>query len=168
MKTITAKQFKEVTLWPKETLWDVRPLFDYEREHMPWATHRPLEKIDEYVDEAHDFERIYIYCNTGIDASTFSKKMEDHATTVVNIENGIRDWKMQWFPTIQHKKHFPLIQQVHIWAWSLILLGLLLAWITGNARFLLISGFVGAWLLVAWITWFCGMSKLLEHAPRNK
>lgn len=54
---------------------------------------------------------------------------------------------------------------MQIAAGSLILLGVVLGYAVGSAFFLL-SGFVGAGLILAGVTGFCGMARLLDKMPR--
>ena len=60
-----------------------------------------------------------------------------------------------------------LERQVRIAAGSLVLLGFLLGWFV-NRGFFGLSGLVGAGLIFAGVTDFCGMGLLLACAPWNK
>jgi hypothetical protein len=59
-----------------------------------------------------------------------------------------------------------LERQVRIGAGSLVLLGLILAWLV-HPYFIALSGFVGVGLVFAGITDWCGMGLLLVKAPWN-
>ena len=61
----------------------------------------------------------------------------------------------------------PLMRQVQIAAGSLALLGVILGYAVSSAFFLL-SGFVGAGLILAGVTGFCGMARLLAIMPWNR
>ncbi|MFV9372643.1 DUF2892 domain-containing protein, partial [Raoultella ornithinolytica] len=52
-------------------------------------------------------------------------------------------------------------------AGSLALLGVILGYSVSSAFFLL-SGFVGAGLILAGVTGFCGMARLLDIMPWNR
>lgn len=58
------------------------------------------------------------------------------------------------------------MRQVQIAAGGLTLLGVILDY-TIHGGFFLISGFVGAGLMLAGMTGFCGMARLLEKMPWN-
>ena len=60
-----------------------------------------------------------------------------------------------------------LMRQVQIAAGLLILCGVLLGYGVSSLFFLL-SGFVGAGLLFAGVTGFCGMARLLKVMPWNR
>ena len=61
----------------------------------------------------------------------------------------------------------PLMRQVQIAAGSLALLGVILGY-TVSSIFFLLSGFVGAGLILAGVTGFCGMARLLDKMPWNR
>jgi rhodanese-related sulfurtransferase len=71
-------------------------------------------------------------------------------------------------PTVQDKAQpRPLMQQVQIVAGSLVLLGVVLGYLL-NPAFFLLSGFVGAGLLFAGLSGWCGMALLLAKMPWNR
>ena len=61
----------------------------------------------------------------------------------------------------------PLMRQVQIAAGLLTLCGVVLGF-TLSSGFFLLSGFVGAGLLFAGLTGFCGMARLLKVMPWNR
>jgi rhodanese-related sulfurtransferase len=61
----------------------------------------------------------------------------------------------------------PLMRQVQITAGSLVLLGLILSNVVAPA-WILLSWFVGAGLVFAGVSGFCGMARLLALMPWNK
>jgi hypothetical protein len=61
----------------------------------------------------------------------------------------------------------PIMRQVQIAAGSLVLLGVVLA-VLVSPWFMALSAFVGAGLIVAGVTGFCGMANLLLHMPWNR
>jgi hypothetical protein len=65
------------------------------------------------------------------------------------------------------RRPLELLRQVQIGAGSLILLGVLLGFLV-TPWFYVISAGVGAGLLTAGLTGFCGMAHLLVRAPWNK
>ncbi len=69
--------------------------------------------------------------------------------------------------TVSTSFRLPVTQQVFVVAGSLILLGSLLTVVRGSV-FILIPGFVGAGLLFAGLTGWCGMAVLLSKMPWNR
>src|SRR5690606_41315822 len=81
------------------------------------------------------------------------------------LEGGIQAWKAAGLEAEQDPTQpLELQRQVMIAAGSLVLLGVLLGYALSPWLFLL-SGFVGAGLLCAGISWFCGMGLLLQRIP---
>ncbi|HBM8435089.1 TPA: thiosulfate sulfurtransferase YgaP, partial [Escherichia coli] len=84
------------------------------------------------------------------------------------LEDGIDGWKRAGLPVAVNKSQpLPLMRQVQIAAGGLILIGVVLGY-TVNSGFFLLSGFVGAGLLFAGISGFCGMARLLDKMPWNQ
>jgi predicted branched-subunit amino acid permease len=65
------------------------------------------------------------------------------------------------------KKSISIERQVRIAAGGLVLLGVIFGLLI-NHVFLLLSGFIGAGLIFAGITDWCGMGLLLARAPWNR
>ncbi|MDH3663098.1 MAG: DUF2892 domain-containing protein [Alphaproteobacteria bacterium] len=59
------------------------------------------------------------------------------------------------------------MRQVQIGAGALVVLGVLLT-VMVSPWFMLLSGFVGAGLMLAGITGYCGMTDLLARMPWNR
>jgi len=66
-------------------------------------------------------------------------------------------------------RHQPLelMRQVQLAAGGLVLLGVALGFLVGPGFFAL-SGLVGAGLMMAGATGWCGMARLLQHMPWNR
>src|SRR5699024_4040493 len=72
-----------------------------------------------------------------------------------------------WQSCLNKSQPLPLMREVQIAAGGLILIGVVLGY-TVNSGFFLLSGFVGAGLLFAGISGFCGMARLLDKMPWNQ
>lgn len=83
------------------------------------------------------------------------------------LEGGIQAWEKAGFPVVHMPAGpLPMFRQIQIAAGSLVLLGIL-----GSALwhpFFVLSAFVGAGLIFAGITGFCGMGLLLAKMPWNR
>jgi rhodanese-related sulfurtransferase len=85
----------------------------------------------------------------------------------VVVEGGTEAWIAAGLPVDRGTvTAISLERQVRIAAGALVLLGVLLGWLVHPAFFGL-SGFVGAGLVFAGITDFCGMGLLLARMPWN-
>ena len=88
--------------------------------------------------------------------------------TAYVVDGGIEAWKQAGLPVARNARApLELMRQVQIAAGSLILLGAVLA-ATLSPWFLLLSGFVGAGLVFAGVSGFCGMALLLARMPWNR
>jgi rhodanese-related sulfurtransferase len=150
-------------------LIDIREPAEYAREHIRGARLVPLASID-----AHDFDTelhktAVFACRSGNrTAMNASRLLAKGFREAFVLDGGIDAWKRAGLPV-----HFDpgapldLQRQVQIAAGGLALLGALLAWFVHPA-FILLSGFVGAGLMTAGITGFCGMARLLAVMPWNR
>jgi rhodanese-related sulfurtransferase len=84
------------------------------------------------------------------------------------LEGGLEAWKKAGLPTlVDVNRPIEVMRQVQIAAGSLVLLGVLLA-ATTSSWFLLLAGLVGAGLVFAGLSGWCGMALLLARAPWNR
>jgi rhodanese-related sulfurtransferase len=84
------------------------------------------------------------------------------------LEGGFGAWLEAGLPVHRHARApLPLMRQVQIAAGSLVLLGVLLSQ-TVAPGWIWLSGFVGAGLIFAGVSGFCGMARLLGVMPWNR
>ncbi|HCR6658941.1 TPA: thiosulfate sulfurtransferase YgaP, partial [Shigella flexneri] len=115
-------------------------------------------------------EQIIFHCQAGKRTSNNADKLAAIAAPaeIFLLEDGIDGWKRAGLPVAVNKSQpLPLMRQVQIAAGGLILNGVVLGY-TVNSGFFLLSGFVGAGLLFAGISGFCGMARLLDKMPWNQ
>ena len=150
-------------------LIDVREPSEFARERILGARSLPLSQLD-HQDIAGDAGKAVVFCcrtgnRTTVNAAKLSAKTSADSFELLG---GIEAWKAAGLP-IRREVGAPieLMRQVQIGAGSLVLLGLLLAiWL--SPWFLALSAFVGAGLVVAGATGFCGMARMLEIMPWNR
>jgi rhodanese-related sulfurtransferase len=91
-----------------------------------------------------------------------------YAHPVSDLEGGIPSWQQAGLPLRKLRNApLPLMRQVQIAAGSLVLLGLILSYTVAPA-WILLTWFVGAGLVFAGVSGFCGMARLLALMPWNK
>jgi rhodanese-related sulfurtransferase len=84
------------------------------------------------------------------------------------LEGGFDAWQKAGLDCkVDKAQPLEIIRQVQIGAGSLVLLGVLLGFLVSPALFGL-AAFVGAGLVMAGTTGWCGMAKLLALAPWNR
>ena len=84
------------------------------------------------------------------------------------LDGGMEAWKQAGLPVVRdHSQPLELQRQVHIAAGSLIILGALLG-ATVSPWFYGLCALVGAGLVFAGVSGFCGMAVLLAKMPWNQ
>ena len=150
-------------------LIDIRDPDEYAREHIPAAQSMPLDTLPGGL-KTHADETVIFHCQSGARTSGNADRLAQAAAPAQAfvVEGGIQGWKQAGLQTVEDKTQpLPLMRQVQIAAGGLVLLGVALGY-TVSSGFFLISGFVGAGLMLAGFTGFCGMARLLEKMPWNR
>jgi rhodanese-related sulfurtransferase len=150
-------------------LVDIREADEYAREKIPGARHLPLSRLDE-MDLALG-QPVVFHCKSGArtlgNAPRLAAKAGGACEAFI-VAGGLEAWKKAGLPvTTDRSQPLELQRQVQIGAGALALLGTLLGFLL-SPWFLAIPLLVGAGLLTAGVTGFCGMATLLVHAPWNK
>jgi rhodanese-related sulfurtransferase len=176
MNTISTLQFKKL-FSENETLTiiDVRSPMEFKSQSLTGATNIPLDIISCQIVESHvkgltaKDQPVYLICKSGHRAKLAHEKLQQLEQQLVCIDGGMdvlaqdSSLPIQKDPTAR----LSLERQVRIAAGSLVLLGVVLGTIFHPAVYLL-SAFVGAGLVFAGITDWCGMGLLLAKMPWNK
>ncbi len=153
-------------------LIDIRERDEYARENIPEAHLLSLSAI-EHGDRLGPFEpydTVIFYCQSGTRSSQNAQKLAEAVAPakVLLLEGGLNAWKKEGQEILADKTQpLPLMRQVQIAAGTLVLAGVVLGYGV-NSAFFLLCGFVGAGLLFAGISGFCGMARLLAVMPWNR
>jgi rhodanese-related sulfurtransferase len=84
------------------------------------------------------------------------------------VEGGLDAWRKAGLPVVTDRRQpLELQRQVQIGAGSLALAGTVLGLLV-SPWFFIVPAFVGAGLVTAGVTGFCGMARLLMRAPWNR
>ena len=157
-------------------LIDVRSQMEYQTQHIKDSFNIPLDNISPesvgcFLAE-HNFkndESVYLICKSGMRSKMAQQKLEALTRSTICIDGGIDD--MTNDNNIQFNKGtsniISLERQVRIATGSLTLTGIILGAFVHPAAYSL-SAFVGAGLMVAGITDWCGMGLLIAKMPWNK
>ena len=170
MKTITPSELQVIlTAQPSAPVIDVRTPMEFAEVHVPQARSVPLDELKPGALALPKDQPVYLLCRSGQRASKAAEKMlqEGFAQPVV-VAGGTLAWIDANLPVTRSAvKVISLERQVRFVAGALVLTGMLLAhWV--NFNFIWLSGLVGAGLVFAGITDFCGMGLLLAKMPWNK
>ncbi len=150
-------------------LMDVRTPAEFNELRAAGARLMPLDRLDVEVVRAASSvdEPVYVLCRTGGRAETAAQKLCAAGVDAVVVEGGTLAWEAAGLPVKRGRKVMSVERQVRIGAGSLVLIGVLLGWLVYPAFFVL-SGFVGAGLVFAGVSGFCGMAYVLGRMPWNQ
>ncbi len=174
MATITVSELQKILQDNKtQNLIDVRTPVEYSEVHVEAAKNVPLDILN--PGELHETHRlsiekpVYILCRSGQRATKAADQLAKAGfPNSVVVEGGTQAWIDAGLPVTRgHAKVISLERQVRIAAGAIVLGGVLLARFV-NPHFIWLSGFVGAGLIFAGITDWCGMGLLIAKAPWNR
>jgi rhodanese-related sulfurtransferase len=174
MSTITPTELQKLLVTrPNLPLLDVRTPVEFAEVHVPQALNIPLDEINPRDLRASGKllwdQPVYFLCRGGQRATKAAEKFEkDGFTRVVVVEGGTLAWIEANLPVARgNPRVISLERQVRIVAGSLVFIGVVLGWFI-HRWFFGLSAFVGAGLVFAGITDFCGMGLLLAKLPWNR
>jgi rhodanese-related sulfurtransferase len=170
MKTISPIELQKLlAIEPHLPLLDVRTPMEFAEVHVPQARNIPLDELQPGALQLPKGEPVYLLCRTQQRAANAAEKFARAGfTQPIVVVGGTQAWVQANLPVERGlAKVVSLERQVRIAAGSLVLIGVLLGWFVHRAFFGL-AGFVGAGLVFAGITDFCGMGLLLARLPWNK
>jgi rhodanese-related sulfurtransferase len=148
------------------TLIDIRDKDEHAREHIAVARNRPLGTL---TDLGGVKGPIIFHCRAGKRTSDNAGRLQQAADCEAYIlEGGIEGWKQAGLPVVvDESQPIEINRQVMIAAGSLVLIGVLLGAFV-SPGFYVLSGLIGAGLVFAGVSGFCGMAKLLALMPWNR
>jgi len=170
MKTISPIELQKLlAAQPDVPLLDVRTPVEFSEVHVPQARNIPLDELPPGAFQFSKSQPVYLLCRSGQRAAKAAEKLSrDGFTQPVVIEGGTLAWIEANLPVTRgQSKVISLERQVRIAAGALVLTGVLLGWFVHRGFFGL-AAFVGAGLVFAGVTDFCGMGLLLAKLPWNR
>ena len=146
---------------------DVREPMEYASGHIAGSLNIPLSRL-------HQAELpqgpLVLVCQSGTRSAKGIQTLlaRGHRDTLSELQGGLPTWQQAGMPVRRlNNAPLPLMRQVQIAAGSLILLGLILSNTVAPA-WILLTWFVGAGLVFAGVSGFCGMARLLAVMPWNR
>ena len=151
-------------------LIDVREADEHAREWIPGARHHALSRIDG-ASPARAGEHVLIFhCRSGARTKGQAARLAAAAPACETyvLDGGLEAWKKAGFPVeLDRSRPIDIMRQVQITAGSLVLAGVALGALVAPG-FYALSGIVGAGLVFAGASGFCGMARLLGVMPWNR
>ena len=169
LPTVTPEKARQL-LNQGAILVDIREADEHARERIAGARHLPLSKLDEADLALHEGKPVIFHCRSGARTLANSARLAAHAGESCEayvVEGGLDAWRKAGLPVVTDRSQpIELQRQVQIGAGSMALAGTLLG-VLVSPWFYIVPGLVGGGLLLAGLTGFCGMARLLMRAPWN-
>ncbi len=154
-------------------LIDVRTGVEYRQVHARGARLVSLDRLQpaaivDALPPEQKTQPIYLICKSGQRAAKAAERFRAAGiTSAIVVEGGTAAWESAGLPVVRGQAGMSLERQVRIAAGLLILLGIVLArWVW--PWFIGLSAFVGAGLILAGVTDWCGMGLMLAKMPWNR
>ncbi|NDJ57038.1 DUF2892 domain-containing protein [Enterobacteriaceae bacterium 4M9] len=154
-------------------LVDIRGHDDWRREHIAGAHSLTPEHIHPgcFSDKAlSQADTVIFHCQSGMRTDKAAEQLSAsvYPAKALIMQGGLNAWKAAGYPvTLDRRQPLPLMRQVQIIAGALALGGTLAGTLLAPAYYI-VPGVVGAGLMLAGVTGWCGMAKLLVLMPWNK
>jgi rhodanese-related sulfurtransferase len=170
LPTISAEDAKRL-VEEGALLVDIREPDEHAREKIAGARLLPLSKLDEADLALHQGKPVLFHCRSGARTLANAPRLAAKAgesCEVYIVDGGLDAWKKAGLPVVTDRRQpLELMRQVQIAAGSLGFVGTLLGLLV-SPWFFAVPLFVGAGLMNAGFTGFCGMARLLLHMPWNR
>ena len=170
MTTIQPSELQDILQSdPAAQLLDVRTPTEHSQIHVPGVRLVPLDRLNASSLGWSKEKPIYILCQSGGRAKQAAAQLEQGGfQKCCVVEGGTSAWAAAGLPVNRGKSHrISLERQVRIAAGLLVLSGVLLSQFV-NPAFIWLSGFIGAGLIFAGTTDWCGMGMLIARMPWNQ
>ncbi|NYT80000.1 DUF2892 domain-containing protein [Alcaligenaceae bacterium] len=148
-------------------LIDIRSAGEYARERIEQARNIPIEDLSRAG--LPNASALIFLCRSGNRTRISAQTLGEHASCDAYVmEGGLDGWKKAGLPVVRDlARPIELPRQTQIAAGSLVLTGVLLGTFV-SPWFYALAGFVGAGLIFAGVSGFCGMARLLMKMPWNR
>jgi rhodanese-related sulfurtransferase len=152
-------------------LVDIREPDEHAREKIAQARNVPLSEVEASDIDALAGAPVIFHCKSGARTRANAPRLGGRlgeGREAYFVEGGLDAWKKAGLSVvIDQRQPLELQRQVQIGAGSLAFFGTLLGLFV-SPWFFGVPLFVGAGLMTAGITGFCGMARVLVHMPWNR
>ncbi len=165
MREINAADAVRMAAAGEALIVDVREPAEFAGGHVPGARNIPLGQISGAQLTPEAGRTLILVCASGMRSARACAALGGEAMT---LAGGMAAWRKAGGPVEGDGSGvIPLDRQVLVVAGSLVLLGVVLAQMV-HPGWIALAGFVGAGLVFAGLSGFCGMALLLAKAPWNQ
>lgn len=150
-------------------LIDIREADEFAREHIGGAVSIPLSRVEQADVKLEAGRTAVFHCKSGMRTEANCAKLAERVDgEALILEGGLDAWKKAGLPVKDNAKApLPMNRQVQITAGALVLAGALTGAFIHPAGYFL-SGFIGAGLIFAGASGWCGMATVLAAMPWNR
>jgi rhodanese-related sulfurtransferase len=150
-------------------LIDIREPDEYARERIAQAVSRPMSSSAGTRLDTGNATQVIFHCRSGARTQSHAARLANSvACEAFALEGGLDAWKKAGLPVhTDRSQPLEIMRQVQLTAGGLVVLGVSLG-ATVSPWFYGLAGFVGAGLMVAGATGFCGMAHVLQRMPWNR
>jgi len=168
LPTIDALTLKQHLQTGDAILIDILEPSEYAREHILAARLAPLSAFDRHDFDCESHKIAVFHCKSGNRTAMNAARLAAKGfAKAYMLQGGLDAWKAAGLPVhLDTSAPIDMMRQVQIAAGSMALAGAVLAFLV-SPWFIALSGFVGAGLMFAGITGFCGMARILALMPWN-
>jgi len=151
------------------TLIDIREPDEFAREHIDGVVSLPLSRLEAGHVALRGVTPVAFTCKTGMRTNSNCDRLVAHVGEPAYVlDGGLDGWRKAGLATnADRKAQLEIMRQVLITAGAIVVLDVILA-ATINPAFIWLSGLIGAGLVFAGATGWCGMAKLLALMPWNR
>lgn len=167
---VSAAQLRQWQQTGEAVIIDVREPFEYGEERIDGSDLHSLSAFDaEAIHAKYGDRKLVFQCRSGKRSLDAAQRYASCGGSPYHLVGGIEAWKATGQPVYKPAgaPKIGLMRQVQMTAGSLVLIGVLLGAFV-SPWFLVLSGFVGAGLVFAGASGWCGMALLLAKMPWNK
>jgi rhodanese-related sulfurtransferase len=151
-------------------LVDVRTPAEFGEIHIAGAELMPMDRMDatKIQSAGANADACVLICRSGKRAALARQNLQAAGCTDLEVlEGGVDAWAAIGLPVVRGAEVMSLERQVRITAGFMVVAGVVLGiWV--HPALLGLSAFVGAGLMFAGITDWCGMAMLLARMPWNQ
>lgn len=168
-KVTAAEAVERVRQGGSASVLDVRTDVEFQGESVEGSVQIPLDQLQSRADEARAIPAPrLLLCRTGGRADMALATLAKLGLSGMSVvEGGLDAYKRAGGETLSAGEHISLERQVRITAGSIVVLGVALGYLL-HPLFFALAGFIGAGLIFAGVTDWCGMGLLLARMPWNR
>ena len=145
---------------------DVRDFDEFAAERIEGPECVPMDRLLSAASRWNPAEDVLLLCRSGTRATQAARQLEQVGFGKVSVvEGGITACRAEGVAVVRPRKVIPLQRQVLMAAGVVLLTGLVLSLV--NPWFIAVDWFAASMLVMAGVTGFCPMAKILGRMPWN-